>query len=107
MRLTTFREILVKMMARLTLCLVASLLLLSTTGCATYRTISEAQSGTAKVFSGTRLDARAIKGDAIQTKKFIATPPSYPAIDLPFSLVTDILILPLTVSAALYEYIFE
>ena len=89
------------------MCLVSSLLILCTTGCATYRTISEAQVGTAKVFSGTRLDVRTIGGDAIKTKKFIATPPAYPAVDLPFSLVSDIFILPLTFSAALYEYVFE
>src|SRR5207249_6805701 len=38
-------------------------LLLSSTGCATYRTISTAEQGSPKVFSGTRLDVSAIRGD--------------------------------------------
>ncbi len=88
-------------------CFVAGILLLATSGCATYRTISEAQLGSAKVFSGTRLDIRAIGGEATPTKQFKVSPPSDPAIDLPFSFVMDIVILPLTFCAVLYEYIFE
>jgi uncharacterized protein YceK len=78
-----------------------------TTGCATYRTISTAEVGTAKVFSGTRLDAIAIRGEKPSTRKFKAAPPENPAIDLPFSLALDLLILPLTVPSALYELVFE
>ncbi len=96
-----------KVKTRITKCIVAGLLLLVTTGCATYRTISEADSGSAKIFSGTRLDIRAIGGEVTQTKKFKASPPSNPAIDLPFSFLLDVVMLPLTFSAALYEFIFE
>lgn len=76
-------------------------------GCATYTTISEAQRGTAKVFSGTRLDIKAIRGDRLPTKAFKSKPPSHPALDLPFSLAMDVFIFPMTSSAVIYESVFE
>ena len=59
------------------------------------------------VFSGTRLDVKAITGDEIGIRKFRATPPSYPLVDLPFSLVADTLLFPLTFSVATYEFVFD
>jgi uncharacterized protein YceK len=58
------------------------------------------------VFSGTRLDANAITGNEIGIRKSGVTPPSYPLLDLPFSLVADTLIFPLTFSVATYEFVF-
>ena len=75
-------------------------------GCATFRTISEAEPGSPKVFSGARLDITSIAGDEIAIRQFKATPPPYPLVDLPFSLLFDALIFPLTFSVATYEVIF-
>ena len=96
-----------KIAVRATTCFVTGLLILVTSGCATYKSISEAEPGSAKIFSGTRLDIRAIGEDASRTSKFKTLPPEYPAVDLPFSFMADILIFPLTSSVALYEYLFE
>ena len=76
-------------------------------GCATYRTISEAAPGSPKVFSGTRLDINVIRGDEIGVRKFKVAPTPYPIVDLPFSLLLDTFIFPLTFSVATYEFIFE
>jgi uncharacterized protein YceK len=86
-----------------------TLILLSMTsaGCATYRTISEGKAGGPKVFSGTRLDIKAVTGDEIGLKKFKTTPPSYPLADLPFSVVLDTIMIPLTFSAAASDLILE
>ena len=88
-------------------CLLISLLLMSVTGCATYRTISTADLDSAKVFSGTRLDIRAMCGEVEPTREFKAAPPLYPVIDIPFSVAMDVVLLPLTISAVLYEFIFK
>jgi uncharacterized protein YceK len=87
--------------------LVAALVILSATGCATYTTISASDARTAKVFSGTRLDAMAIAGIPAHTEKFKVSPPASPALDIPFSFMLDAAIFPLTFSVALYEFIFE
>jgi uncharacterized protein YceK len=87
--------------------LFAGLLFLAVSGCASVRTITDGELGTAKVFSGTRLDIRAINGELVPTRQFKVSPPSNPAVDLPFSFVVDFVMLPLTTAAALFEYIFE
>ena len=84
---------------------VVALLLSFSTGCATYRTISKAEQGSPKVFSGTRLDLGAIQGDEIALRKFKVDPPKYPLVDLPFSIGFDAAILPLTVRAATGEFL--
>jgi uncharacterized protein YceK len=86
--------------------LVQILLSAALTGCATYRTISEVEPGGPMVFSGTRLDIEAISGDDIGIRKFKATPPPYPLLDLPFSVVADTAIFPLAFSVATYEFVF-
>ena len=40
------------------------------------------------------------------TGRFTALPPAHPALDLPFSFVLDMVFLPVTTSAALYESVF-
>ncbi|PYV30016.1 MAG: YceK/YidQ family lipoprotein [Betaproteobacteria bacterium] len=81
----------------------AVVLLLSSSGCATYRTISKAEQGSPKVFSGTRLDVSAILGDESALRKFKADPPRYPLVDLPFSIGFDMAILGLTLPVATGE----
>lgn len=85
---------------------IAALFLLTASGCATYRAISEARPGSAKVFSGARLDVRALRGETAVTRRFTAPAPAHPALDLPFSFVLDMVFLPVTTSAALYEFVF-
>lgn len=82
-------------------------LLSGLTGCATYSTISNADKGTAKVFSGTRLDARALVGETTINRKFNVSAPRYPLLDLPFSVMADMVLFPMTWSASIYEVIFE
>ena len=83
------------------------LLLSLTSGCATYRTISTAEQGSPKVFSGARLDVSAILGDESALRKFKADPPRHPLVDLPLSIGFDIAILPLTVPIATGELLFK
>jgi uncharacterized protein YceK len=88
-------------------CFILMMLSVASTGCATYRTISEAAPGSPKVFSGTRLDINVIGGNEIGIRKFKVAPPAYPMVDLPFSLLLDALVFPLTFSVATYEFMFE
>ena len=83
----------------------AVLLLAFSSGCATYRTISTAEQGGPKVFSGARLDVSAVLGDEVGLRKFKTDPPRYPLVDLPFSIALDTAILPLTVRAATGEFL--
>jgi uncharacterized protein YceK len=82
------------------------ILLVSLTGCATFDSISKADATTAKVFSGTRLDVRALAGEVHPDRRFRVFPPQYPLLDLPFSFLLDLIILPSTCGVALYEVIF-
>jgi len=85
--------------------LAAVLPLAFSSGCATYRTISTAEQGSPKVFSGARLDVSAVLGDEFGLRKFKTDPPRYPLVDLPFSIALDAAILPLTVRAATGEFL--
>lgn len=76
-------------------------------GCASYRTISAAEPSTPKVFSGTRLDLHAIMQNDRGLAKFKTEPPLYPWLDLPFSTLLDVVVLPLSLSIALYQVVFE
>jgi uncharacterized protein YceK len=82
------------------------LIAMMSTGCATYKTISAVQPGSPKVFSGARLDAAAITRDGYELRKFSTAPPPYPLVDLPFSLVADAFLLPLTFPNAFSESVF-
>jgi uncharacterized protein YceK len=86
---------------------VTALLALLLNGCASYATISTAQPGTAKVYSGTRLDLRALNGQRLPTRAFRCDPPSHPGLDLPLSFALDTLLFPLTFPAALFETLAE
>lgn len=75
-------------------------------GCATYSTISEAKPGSPKIYSGTRLDWNAIQGNAYAQSEFKAELPRKPLLDLPFSMLFDTVMLPLTFSISGYEALF-
>ena len=75
-------------------------------GCATVTSIDSAEHGTPLVYSGTRLNMSAIADDESGLRKFKTLPPGYPWIDLPFSLVADTFILPLSFGVATYEWLF-
>ena len=81
------------------------------TGCATLETVSKAQRGSPKVYSGTRLDIHAIAHDETymntMQRKYDVVPPKCPGADLLFSFVLDTVVVPLTLSVAAYEVVFE
>jgi len=72
-------------------------------GCGTLKTVSSAGPGTPKVYSGTRLDMEAMRGNTSQMSKYRVPPPDHPAVDMPLSFVADTLLLPLTLPVATYE----
>jgi uncharacterized protein YceK len=76
-------------------------------GCATYRTISAVTQGSPRVYSGTRLDINAISDNRVALMKFDVGPPEHPLLDLPASLALDTVIFPLTSASALYEMLLE
>ncbi len=77
-------------------------------GCATVRTMPELGSyGSPKVMSGTRLDYNAATDDQEDLKKFKASAPDHPVLDMPFSFIVDLIIIPITLSVAVYEALFE
>ena len=76
-------------------------------GCATYKSISAAQTGSPKILSGTRLNLTALNGNEYAMMKFRVGPPAYPLLDLPVSFIADMSVLPLTIPVAIYEWVFE
>jgi uncharacterized protein YceK len=81
-------------------CAVALACVVASSGCATVSTIQRADEHTVKVFSGTRQDLRAIGGETAENARYRSPPPPYPLLDLPFSFAFDVLMLPLTLPAA-------
>ncbi len=76
-------------------------------GCGTIRTMPTLASyGAPKIYSGTRLDFHAIRGNESRLREFSASPPNYPIIDIPFSLIADTVILPATIPVVSYELVF-
>jgi uncharacterized protein YceK len=75
-------------------------------GCATVTSIDSAEHGTPLVYSGTRLNMAAIADDESGLRKFKTLPPAYPWLDLPFSLVADTFMSPLSFGVAAYEWLF-
>ncbi|NLY13550.1 MAG: YceK/YidQ family lipoprotein [Gammaproteobacteria bacterium] len=68
--------------------------LLSSSGCASVRTLDAAQAGAPVIYSGTRLDWYSLQGGCYPMERFGAYAPKYPALDLPFSALLDTLLLP-------------
>lgn len=75
-------------------------------GCSTITTINNSKIGGPKIFSGTRFNLYAIENDPYGMSKFHTTPPKHPLLDLPGSLMLDILFLPLTCSTSVMESVF-
>lgn len=81
--------------------LLALLILLS--GCATTSTLSQpAHERKPLVMSGVRLNLASLRNDSAITERFGVSPPSYPLLDLPFSVFFDLLTLGYTVPVALF-----
>ena len=59
------------------------------------------------MYSGTRLDYSAVTENREGLGKFKAEAPRYPLLDIPFSVVLDTVLLPVTLSVATYELVFE
>ena len=76
--------------------LLATLLLsiVLSSGCASVRTLDAAQAGAPVIYSGTRLDWYSLQGGCYSMQRFGAQAPKYAALDLPFSLLLDTLLLP-------------
>lgn len=89
----------------LAISIIYSIVILMSTGCATYQTISVAKYGTSspRVYSGTRLNIHAISGNHYALRKFNVAPPTYPLLDLPASFALDTLILPMTASSVVTQ----
>lgn len=83
---------------RYCLCL---LLALSCSGCATVNVLNSDKADPPLVYGGTRLDWYAMQGGCCAQDRFGALPPAYPAADLPFSVLLDTLLLPLSLAAAM------
>ncbi len=83
-------------MSKLLAAVVAVLLVLQLSGCATARTLDAAKPGAPVVYSGTRLDLYAMNGGCCAMDRFGAEAPSYPGLDLPGSALLDTLLLPLS-----------
>jgi uncharacterized protein YceK len=75
-------------------------------GCGTVSSFAQFHRETPIVYSGTRMDAAAIANDQATLDKFELDPPSAPAVDLPFSVVADTILLPGTLAAAAYRKLF-
>ncbi|QEY57839.1 YceK/YidQ family lipoprotein [Pseudomonas sp. C27(2019)] len=80
-------------MSRAPLALLLVALLLSS-GCASVRTLDAAQAGAPVIYSGTRLDWYSLQGGSYPLQRFGAQAPKYAALDLPFSVLLDTLLLP-------------
>lgn len=63
----------------------------ATSGCATYKTVSNMKPGSPKVYSGTRLDVHVLRDQKTSLLKYGTTAPGHPLADLPFSFVLDTL----------------
>ncbi len=72
--------------------------------CATVETLSTAERGSPRFFSGTRLDVATLSGDSNAMTRFdrydMAASP-YPALDLPLSFAADVVMLPAVVGFTL------
>lgn len=77
------------------------LLILSSSGCATVRTLDAAKPGAPVIYAGTRLDLYALNNGCCAQERFGAKAPKYPGVDLPASALLDTLLLPLSLAREL------
>ena len=79
----------------------------TSSGCATYKTLDAAGANGPKFFSGTRLDMNTINKDNVGLKKFKVDPPRYPLLDLPASFILDLIVSPATGIMAISEGVID
>jgi uncharacterized protein YceK len=77
------------------------LLLVVLHGCASVSTLDGSKLNMPLIYSGTRLDWYALQGGCCPVQRFGSEAPSYPGVDLPFSVLFDTLVLPFTLAAEL------
>lgn len=83
--------------------LVTSTLAFSLNGCATTSTLSQPIHERKPVFmSGSRLDLASLRNEADLQEIFGVTAPDYPLLDLPFSVLLDLIALGYTIPVALF-----
>lgn len=86
------------------------IILLYMAGCATFKTVSHPTRESPKLYSGTRLDIHAIRGNQevlkVYRDKYKVVPPEQPKLDLPLSFIFDTTFLFITFPIALYEAVF-
>lgn len=70
-------------------------------GCATVHMLGSDKSDPPLVYAGTRLNYYVLQQGCCVAERFGAVAPSYPALDLPFSVVLDTLLLPFALAASL------
>jgi len=86
--------------------LVAFMLIqLSLVGCGTARTLKPAFENGPHVMSGSRFDILAMQDKNRARVRYGSEPIKYPLLDLPFSIVLDTVLLPLTISNAVVSTI--
>ncbi|MGQ0699242.1 MAG: YceK/YidQ family lipoprotein [Panacagrimonas sp.] len=79
-------------------------------GCATIETASAVRDGSPRYFAGTRLNVAAVTQNSDALSRFAEydmAPPGHPALDLPFSLVADTVMLPFAANYSLVEPVME
>lgn len=76
-------------------------------GCASISTWSHRQPGQPVFFSGTRLNLHAIIQSDTSPEKFAVDAPGYPLLDFVPSATADVLVLPATLSSAIYLSVVE
>ena len=89
------------------LCFLLCVMCLGSSGCSTYRTLETATPGSPILFSGTRMNINAIRHDHVALKKFNTSPPKYPWLDLPASLLMDVIMLTVTGGPAACHALFD
>lgn len=80
-------------MSRKSVALLLTMLLFSSS-CASVRTLDAAQAGAPVIYSGTRLDWYSLQGGCYPLERFGTYAPQHAALDLPFSVLLDTLLLP-------------
>jgi len=81
--------------------------LLLLNGCGTIASLEGNRAGAPKIYSGTRLDLRAMQGDQVAREQLKGKMPPIPVVcDLPASLLLDTVVLPGTLGIAAYEALF-
>ncbi|TWI52410.1 uncharacterized protein YceK [Pseudomonas duriflava] len=75
------------------------LMLLS--GCASVGALNANKPGAPLVYAGTRLDWYALQGGCCPAERFGVEAPTYPALDLPASLLLDTVLFPLALAKVL------